>query len=183
MKSLSPFYRSLQPHGDGAWGKERFAEYANRAAPLLPHFPREVLEDWLYRHSSDAIRRYGWLDLRLLRFEKQLWPTQRILSEVRAREDRCVEGWKGLFLDGGRDGDSLRNSKLGAFMREQGSWPIPPVVIADTSHLLPPTGFTLHPCHLIEGHHRLAYLRAIAQMPQISERPEHEIWVVRVENG
>lgn len=178
--SLASFYNSIEPRGYGDFGVEEFDLFAPRVAPLLPHFPPEVLEDWIYRHHGDAVRTYGWLDLRRLRFEKQTWPTERIVSQVRSRIENTVGGWAQVFADDGREGHIHRRSRLGAFMLTQGTWPVAPIVLAGTSEIAAPSGVTLHPCHLVEGHHRLAYLRGLARMSGLEPQPQHEVWTMNL---
>lgn len=180
---MARFYKSIEPHGFGDLGVEEFDLFERRVTPLLPNFPLELLKDWIYRHHNDAVRTYGWLDLRLLRFEKQLWPTERITLQVRSRIEGTVEGWARLFAEGGKSGHGHRRSRLGTFMLNQGTWPVAPIVIADASGIETPIGVTLHPCHLVEGHHRLAYLRALAQMTEFELQPHHEIWAMRLEEA
>lgn len=181
--SLTRFYKSIEPHGYGNFGVEEFDDFARHVMPLLPHFPPEVLEDWIYRHHGDAVRTYGWLDFRRLRFEKQSWSTERIVSQIRSRIEDTVEGWARVFAEGSRAGHNHRKSRLGAIMVAQGTWPVAPLVFPDTSMMEVPSGVVLQPCHLVEGHHRLAYLRALARMPSFEPQPQHEVWVMGLESA
>lgn len=180
--SLTQFYKFIKPYGHGGTGIEEFALFQQRVAPLLPHFPAEVLEDWLYRHHDDAVRTYGGIDFRRLRFEKQMWPTERFVLQVRSNAERLVDAWARAFIEGGRMGRPYRQSWLGTSMLAQRTWPIVPIVLDDTSKVVAPAGVVLNPCHLVEGHHRLAYLRALVQMPGYQPQPHHEVWVMRIES-
>ena len=80
--------------------KEPLREYCKRVRPLLPYFPTSVVVQWLYRHHEDVEFQYRWLDLRNLRFERQMWSTERIISSVRAYEEEIVENSRRVIFDG-----------------------------------------------------------------------------------
>lgn len=151
---------------------ESFEVYRARVSPLLPGWPDEVLLQWLFQHFAVVVARYGWLDFGTLSFAREVWPVQRILSSVRAFNEAAVESWKTLLF---ADAD-FYDSPLGTFMIEHGTWPVAPVVIDNAACFGMPDGKAIHRWELIEGHHRLAYLRALAERDQV--QATHALWLV-----
>lgn len=165
--------QALRPAEWGSIHVEPFTAYAPRAHILLPAFPAEVLEQWVYHHYDDAQRTYGWLDWRQWRFEEQCWPTERILTQVQPAEERLIHSWAyQLTHDRG-----FQRSWLGARLIEDGTWPVAPIVLDNHLGLCPPRGKPLHRYHLVEGHHRLAYLHALHEHETWSPQAEHRIWL------
>lgn len=171
------FLHSLQPAGWGGWKVESFQDYEPRARALLPNFPRDVLEDWVFRHYGDAVSDYGWIGLRGVRFEKCLWRTERILNEVRSwpGDDR-TSGWTTQF----RERVQFQKSDLGAYMLQHGTWPFPILVLDNSGSVKRPDGLALaSPLHLMEGHHRYGYLRAMHDDGRWTPKEQHPVCLVR----
>lgn len=164
----------MKPVGYGSWDCESFETYEKRCAPLLPNFPTDVLETWIYRHHSDAFSDYGWIGFKTLIFEKQSWPTHQILQQISASDERMVNGWAFQL----QNKANFRRSWLGAYMINNGTWPVMPVVINNLVGLQKPNGEALTRFHLAEGHHRLPYLRALVENPEWTAKDEHQIWQV-----
>jgi hypothetical protein len=66
-----------------------------------------------------------------------------------------------------------------------GTWPVAPLVIAATTELTFPEeanfrGATLGSYSLVEGHHRLGYLRALAENQKWPGASNHDLWLVKL---
>jgi hypothetical protein len=172
MESL----RALRPVRWGSVHVEPFEAYRKRMRTRLPNFPEDQLESWLYRHFEDAVRVWGWLGFDRLEFERQVWSAKAVLEQVQAFEPRLIHGWKrGLLED-----RMFRRSWLGAWMIEQGTWPVAPLVLDNDGRASTPKGKALARFHLIEGHHRLAYLHALAECSEWEPRAEHDLWITQI---
>lgn len=165
----------LKPRGYGDLGVEEFEDFYSRVAGVVPNVPVEILNDWIYRHYDDAVRVFGWLELTQLQFQKQEWTTHQIVSQVRACNEKLVENWKVAYRDGGRAGQPFRQSKLGKFMRVQGTWPLAPLIMPNP---ITPDNFGSQWPLLVEGHHRLAYLRALYESQEETLLSHHWVWLV-----
>jgi len=159
---------------------EPFERYSSRITKLLPSFPTDVIEQWLYRHNSDFIKKFTHLplssfDFRLSRFSNEDFTLIKLF-------DRDYE----YYLDAGKNllGDPIiRERGLGHIMLKRGSFPCPVIVFE---------GFNLHqdyagenflaPFHLVEGHRRWAFLRTMIKFSETSMIPalleEHEVFRV-----
>lgn len=149
-------------------------EYLVRLRSRLPHFPDEVLADWFVRHGSFALILFGWLDYRLFRFSREEWQTAKILDLVVSSNERDMDYWTREL----REFPEVQQNSLGAFMINTGTWPSPPLVLDNTHGLRRPSGQSLSRYHLLEGHHRLAFLRGLATDHRWQVAPSHEVWLV-----
>ena len=164
------WFDPLLPEGEG-FEKEDFERYYARVGPLLPNFPKSVLEDWLHRHAAFAFEQYGWLDYHSFRFEEETWPIERV-ALVRSGVEDTVNSWALDFHE------SDRRDPLALYMTEHGTWPVQPIVLDNTSELRDPDGLPLARLHLLEGHLRLAYLRGLALRNPESVADRHRVWLV-----
>ena len=160
-------------------GVENFENYLPRARRLAPNFPVCVLRQWIYRHFDDAVHDYGWLGFRGLNFRKENWSTNAILEKVKWRTGRdLVPKWAFQL----RNNAGFRRSWLGTYMIEHGTWPAPILVIDNKAGLRDPRSIPLGiPHHLLEGHHRLAYLYALVDDSRGNPQDEHDLWIIDVE--
>lgn len=165
------FMRQLEPRMDKLTDElEPLRGYCRRVRPLLPNFPTSVIVQWLYRHYSCVEFQYRWLDFKRLRFEKQRWPTAQIIGSVRAYEEEIVENSRRVMFM------HPDHSRLETHMIRWGTWPRP-VIVLDKQGVPPPRGPGLkEPFHLLEGHRRAGYLRALSE--RNIARPSHQIWLV-----
>ena len=149
-------------------------EYLARLRSHLPNFPDEVLTDWLLRHGRFALVYFGWLDYRQFRFTREEWQTSVILDLVISSNERDVDYWTQEL----REFPEVQQQCLGAFMINNGTWPSPPLVLDNTHGLRRPSGQPLSRYHLLEGHHRLAFLRGLAADQRWQPAPTHLMWLV-----
>ncbi|MFM4826727.1 hypothetical protein ACEUDJ_17880 [Aeromonas bivalvium] len=158
---------------------EPLPDYLARVVPLVPAIPENVLAQWIYRHWRGFESNWSFLDLASHRFECEHWPTDRIIEQIDSRHMEVIARWQELFCHN----RYVRRSWLGADMLSRGSWPEPIIVLAsgvDSRYsddpLLP------QPYCLLEGHHRLAYLRAMVA-EGVPLQPCHQIWICRPVHG
>jgi hypothetical protein len=163
------FMRQLEPRIDKHTDElEPLRTYCRRVRPLIPNFPVSVIVQWLYRHYSCVEFQYRWLDFDKLRFDKQLWPTEKIVSSVRAYEETVVENSRNVIFA------YPDRSRLENHMLRWGTWPRP-IIVLDKAGVPPPRGPSLmEPLHLLEGHRRTGYLRALHDHQMA--KPVHQVW-------
>ena len=165
------FRQKLDPYAAGTRTDEKIPvrQYVNRVSGLLPNFPRDVIIQWLYRHYEWFIDDYRWLDFARLKFDLQEWPTERVVAEITACDESWVEDRRsGLFSDPHR-------SALERSMLRRGTWPRP-VIVLDNANVPRAAAKVLGRYHLLEGHRRLGYLRALSDHGQA--QPKHRVWLV-----
>jgi hypothetical protein len=173
------FLDSLRPTGYGDLNVEPFENYVPIARTLLPNFPDDVLEQWIWRHYSDAVNQYGWLGLRELVFTRQTWDTERLLQLVQTFPGSAlVDSLTASF----RSKKQIRNHGLALMMLRDGTWPVPILVLRNVQRLTRPDGLPLgSPYHLVEGHRRLGYLRAMSEDDRWTPSLAHEVWLLEYE--
>lgn len=153
---------------------ENAEEYFQRVNQQFPNFPPDVVTQWLFNHFDSVMQRYSWLNFPSLVFSRQTWKTEDILAKVTAWNERAVENWKkALLTDKG-----FQDSRLGRFMISEGTWPVPPIIFNNTKGIKMPDRSEIAEWELIEGHHRLAYLRALAVSREWERRAEHPVWIL-----
>lgn len=148
-------------------------EYLARVGPLLPNVPPDVLGQRFYDHWRQ-IDEWRWLDLPRLRFELAEWSTS-FFRENDLGDAEGVAGRVNYFRT--TDDLALRFRRLLEYIEARGTWPRP-VVVLDTRSPFPwlPGWMERDAFQLLEGHHRLAALRALADTPAMQE--QHKVWVV-----
>lgn len=157
--------------------KENPEEYFQRVNQHLPNFPPEVVSQWLFHHFDSVMHRYSWLDFHALVFSLQTWKAEDILAKVTAWNETAVENWKkALLTDQG-----FQSSRLGRFMISEGTWPVPPIIFNNFTEIKMPDGSEIAEWELIEGHHRLAYLRALDVSDEWDVCAEHPLWILTTE--
>lgn len=162
-----------QKDGDG-WVTEEVKTYVARMrATLLPHFPEELLVEWLYRHH-DSLYTYASF-FESLRFERQTWKLQEIPGCEAFNDPKFCENFSRTF------DDRVRNPKdwLARYMNQHGTWNTPIVLLENLRGEIPSIAWAAirQPYHLLEGHRRLSFL--IALRNQGSALEEHTIWIAR----
>jgi hypothetical protein len=114
-------------------------EHPARFDELLPRF------DPVLNSARRTERTAGWL-----------------YENVRYRNDEANDFWSEQFdsqFDSGKDANAIFT-----FMKAHGTWPFPPVIVeAALATELGASAHIGHPYHLIEGTHRVSYLRRMLQ--------------------
>lgn len=170
-------WAALKPEGYGdTWTPEPWDTYWSRVQHLIPNFPAVAAQQWLWRHYTDATD-FSWLVLPELVFSSENWSVAQILEQIHGWPNhRLVEKWSDyLRTSPDADTDWLVNQ-----MRTVGTWPQPPMIIKNTRERRRPDGLKLAvPYQLMEGHHRIGFLRALAETLDATES-EHEVLVIDV---
>lgn len=166
---------SLKPIGYAdSWTPEPWSHYWSRIGALLPNFPPVGVEQWLWRHYGCATE-FSWLYLPELAVTLEHWPAERILSHVHGwRDHGLVEKWTEFFMTS----PDANSDWLAQRMCISGTWPQPIMVIKNDFGLRRPDGLELSaPFHLMEGHHRLGFFRALSLAGAALE-PVHEVLAI-----
>lgn len=153
--------------------KEERDAYARYASHWLPNFPSEVLFEWIGRHGYQSLNTWGHLGLKELTFEEVAWGGAQ-LSSIQALHPDFTE------VGPNSQGEYHLNRKgdwLGQFIRENGTWPAPIIVLHnEIAHRglagdAIPAGYVL-----IEGHKRLCRL---LNQPAHMRQSRHRVWVAK----
>jgi hypothetical protein len=154
--------------------EDRNAHY-RRVSCLLPNFPEDVLGQWIYEHWSD-VGRFDWLNFPSLKFTADSWTTEQVKKSGAARHE-FVQMHRKHFEsgDGGR-----RTERIAKYMRQHGTWPLPPLMVQNESGVLgfPGGGWFCSPYHPIEGQHRLGVFMSLATSGKLGSH--HAVWRVSV---
>lgn len=162
-------------NGYGGAGIESFEEYYARWPQELRNFPRDVVENWVYRHWQDFGRHWLSRDLECFEFRLVELSNSKVMEIGHIRDwVQTLDYWGDeLFRDETRRGTWLARSTL-----DLGTPPAPIIVAFDASGLYHPVGAPMHAIQLIEGHLRLAYLRGMIRHNHPSLREAHDVWAV-----
>jgi hypothetical protein len=171
------FLRAIRPHiDDDTDEREPIRTYCRRIHSLVPNFPTSCTVQWLYRHFESIADRYKWLDFDHLVFEKEWWPTDRIVNEVRAL-DESIPASRRTILWSDKYG---RKTHLEAFMIKRGTWPRPIMILHNVGIPRRMAKCLPSPFHLLEGHRRAGYLHGLADRGLA--KPQHCVWLISWSN-
>lgn len=152
---------------------ETKSNYINRMkGNVLPNWPKELLEEWLYRHAID-IEKYTFLNFRKFVFEKEIWHLKDIPKKEVYHDPLFFENFKNIKTRANHDS----NDWLAHYMLENGTWNTPIVLLkSPKGNINFLHGESLRsPFHLLEGHRRLAFLNGLKELNLAKER--HELWI------
>ncbi|KMV32008.1 hypothetical protein L4D00_07365 [Photobacterium swingsii] len=165
----------IAPEGFGERHCESWDTWRVRAHTMLPQFPDEVLEQWLYRHWKGVLCNWGWLDFNAMSFTKQSWSSDKVLSEICTPHDDVIDK-----LSRRMSNPIFQRSWLVQNMQDTGTWPVAPIVLEYERDLYATNGRVLKaPFNLLEGHHRFAYLKNLSENNEFIQ-DKHEIWVAKI---
>ncbi|MFQ2648180.1 hypothetical protein ACK3ZP_13990 [Aeromonas caviae] len=154
---------------------ETLADYLDRVSPLVPSIPSNVLAQWIYRHWRGFESNWSFIDLASHQFECEHWPTAQIIEQIDSRHMEVIDRWGEML----RSNRYVRRSWLGDDMLHRGTWSEPVIVLATAPGACYPDGHPLpHPYCLLEGHHRLGYLRSMAA-DGAPLQAQHALWICR----
>ncbi|POA61146.1 hypothetical protein [Pseudomonas sp. GW531-R1] len=150
---------------------ETSSDYARRVQELLPNFPEPVITQWFYDHHQ-CIGEHAWLDYPSLGFKLVKFGAE-FLNLRCLRDHETVVQYRDYFLQGT---DSARMNRLAAYIKEKGTWPVPPIIFDNVDgDFVSPWGLRYSkPYDLLEGHHRMAVLYALGKHKQGT----HQIWLL-----
>ncbi|HIF9208862.1 TPA: hypothetical protein ACX6QM_002098 [Photobacterium damselae] len=165
----------IGPDGFGERHCESLDRWKQRAHMTLPNFPDDVLEQWLYRHWKGVMYNWGWLDFRGMVFTKETWSTEDILAKVQTPSQDVIDRLSQRMTN-----VMFQRSWLVQNMTERGTWPVAPIVLDFERDLYASNGKILKaPFNLLEGHHRLAYLKGLVEQGEYV-RDQHELWIAKI---
>lgn len=171
MDDVPNKYEPYQDQG-GDVAEDCCAYVQRMKATLLPHWPDEVLREWLHRHAG-SIDTYVFLEFETFSFAKQIWPLSRIPGREAFEDEVVCDQFSNVEERAEQPGDWLAQ-----YMVREGTWNTP-IVLLDNQHgqwAFPDGSPLKQPYHLLEGHHRLAFLNTLRVTGKA--RAEHEVWVV-----
>ncbi|WP_108652368.1 hypothetical protein [Dongshaea marina] len=168
MRTLAPL------HFRSDCSEEKCPEYLSRMRREVPDIPQNILQHWIFRHWRGFESNWGWLDLEQIHFEKLCYSTKVLIQELGTHRRDTINYWSRVH----QDNSYVRDSWLAQSMLEQGSWPEPIIVLNNNQQLNDPSGRPMAKLHLLEGHHRFAYLKSMYDNSPQLLLPEHEIWLL-----
>lgn len=167
------------PRNWGTFDVEPFSEYRTRWPKRYKNVPDEVVETWIYRHWREF---QAWLPLRPLEWKYEF----KDLTSAEVLTIGHVGDWMKTLRYWGDDlidGSNRKKTWLGRFMIENGTTPSPLIVAENAGSWLHPREHACRmyePLQLIEGHMRLAYLRALIQRTHSAVQPVHRVVLARL---
>lgn len=154
---------------------ESLPDYLQRVSPLLPGVPPNLLAQWIYRHWRGFESNWSFLDLSRMQVHPQWLSTSQLCEQVDTRHRDVVERWSDML----RSNRYVRRSWLAEYMMTHGTWPEPIIVLAPQEGETYPDGTLMpRPWALLEGHHRLAYLKCLAEDNHPLQN-RHPVWVLQ----
>ncbi len=169
-------FRRLKPKEINAYEREPFEEVRPRLERFLPNFPICVLEQWAYRHSEQFDQDYWWLGFDGLTFNLESWANSEIMRLIGSKMLDTQDYWGDELVI---RKDKMRSSTwLAQYFLTYKTWPKPIIILRNSLALKNPDGHSLaEPYHLLEGHMRLAYLRAHIRHKIEGTPKSHGVWV------
>jgi hypothetical protein len=161
------------PRDWGTFDVEPFDQYRVRWPKKYNNVPDVVIETWIHRHWREF---QAWLPLRPLdwNYEPREFTSEEVLSVDHVGDwMQTLTYWGDDLLDG----PMRKTTWLGKFMLESGTTPSPIIIAQGAGCWQHPREHGRHmkePLQLIEGHMRLAYLRALILRQHPSLRPLHQ---------
>jgi hypothetical protein len=152
-------------------------EYIARVGPALPNLPEDVLGQWLYDHWRFAISRYSELHLATLTVEMIELNVDAVPSTSIGNDSFVHSLANGVYS---RDHLPPRADRVRQHFLEHGTWPRPPIFLANESPDERSASWWGTPLHLVEGHNRLGCLLRFRSDGR-SLRPSHAAW--RIHRG
>ena len=152
-------------------------DYVRRMHPLLPHWPEEVLIEWLYRHGGGCIADYAPLRFERFRFRREEWPLEDVPGPEAFADPSFCENFSDIERRAAGPYDWLAQ-----YMLEHGTWNTPIVLLDnhDGAACGKTWGVLRSPWHLMEGHRRLSLLNGLKELGKAAQR--HSVYVVTLED-
>ncbi len=180
----------LKPSHHPEFGKEPFETFADRVQVMLPEWPQCVLRQWLYENdrspnyelSLDTFRRMSFTKTTVALKKLPDCSAMRHTGFQKIADGRYSEAHGCAAREAATKWPRMRGysrSDLSDFVYLYGTWPAP-IILADNTNGTKCFlgGESLKaPFHVLEGHHRLAWL--LAMKNQGRAKPHHDVWIVR----
>ncbi len=145
---------------------------------LLPNFPSCVLEQWTFRHQNNFLHDYWNLNFESFEFTLENWETEKIYNNIGWKERVPIDFWGNELY--ARKNPLRMRTWLAKYYWKYKTWP-KPVIILKVNQIQSYQSIKFSKdFHLLEGHMRLAYMRA-QYRNKIENIPEyHPVWVVKI---
>lgn len=150
--------------------KQPFNEFFDNATILLPNFPRDVLDQWVYEAFDCFVSLIvKGIEVDRFSFLEEKWELDRVLKIN--DPDNFYESGAGPKIN------TFPVNRLMKYMNQNGTWP-KPIIVFDTCNSSFDNKYEyISSHHLLEGHCRLVYLQRMcdAKLPVC---PKHSVWKV-----
>ena len=169
---MSDAGEKFRPYNDDGRVTETAASYVARMqSTLLPDWPSEVLEEWLFRHES-SLTDYRYIGYERMIFTRENWTLEQVPGSEVFRDPTLLD----CFSDLRRRAAINKYDWLAHYMIQNGTWNTPIILFKHTSE----SEFAnlRSPLHLLEGHRRLSFLNTLRDEGQA--KADHDVFVVRL---
>lgn len=161
--------------------KESFESYYSRWPKELENVPEDVVRHWIYYHNECFLGFDGVYDLSKWVFKKERFSNVRILDVLHYPDElKHMDSIGERFLAG-----VLAGYDTADYMLKNGTFPCPIIVAHNAGEYRHHRGLEgesmLEPYHLIEGHRRLSFLRAMIKRNHKALKKEHDVWLVTIQ--
>ncbi len=139
------------------------------------NIPKLVFDQWiLHLYKHELTKNYSWIDLSKVKFEVEIWDTDKLLNINFLRDD-YIEDLTTMSTDEIKK--YTRNSDR-AYWEKNGTWKIPPIIANTLSFGNIPPNVEFHsPLQLIEGHTRIGLLKRYYKS-ELKINKEHSIYLM-----
>jgi len=162
---------SLRPIGESTFEKEPFSDWWHRNRQMLAHLPRDLVEQWIYRHWTHSP--FSFLPLDDLTWKRRFWSGADLLRSIH-------RAW-GEQLDPQFDYDTFQRQGGAdrhptALALDCGTWDYPMVLLStpfgiiDGGRSMPSVRLVI-----VEGHQRHRYLNALHSLGKAPAGPHETI--------
>lgn len=163
----------LRPELYSATQLEPFSKFYDRLKKELPNFPKDILEQWVYRHFSQFCNDYWWLEFDKFQFRKVEFENDKIMK-IGSNIMEDLNYWGDDFIN---ESNFRRDTWLGNYMIKNRTWPKPIIVFYSEESNLKIKKALCSPYHLLEGHLRLSYMRAFIKYEEDKIPNKHSVWI------
>ncbi|MGY3571627.1 hypothetical protein [Vibrio paucivorans] len=158
---------------------ESFKSYYSRWPKNLRNIPKNIVEQWVYRHNETFLEMWSELRPHKWSFQRKNFSVKECLGITHLpREIEHYEDVGNRYIRQVNDRDFLSN-----YMLQHGKFPQPIIVARGASAILHPKGAHLNEFmtdnQLIEGHRRLGLLRAMFKN-EMKLKSKQKVWVMRI---
>jgi len=166
----------LKPIGFETWGKEAWVDYRSRLSLPDHKATLEFYRQVVYDHFDNFNAHYPDFDLSVYRFSVEYMTAEESYNQIKFFNNKPVTEWGVQY-----DEFKRRNQDYVIYQRmsEDLTWPFPPILIQSTA--LVDSGWRIYgrDIHLIEGTHRVGYLRRMLELGEIMPESVHTFVMLR----
>ena len=159
-------------HHESITDSESWEQYSARLAITEEPAERYFFQHVVYWHYDDFTGRFHWFQLEDFSFTFENWTAERIHREIRYDAGENLDWHYHHFK-------IKKLIPLLTKMEEDHTWPMPPVVFVFSSSFTTKDKANITPVHLIEGTHRVSYLKKFLLDGFISPESKHKLLVLR----